>query len=151
MRVRAHIPIPLPGIIAFLAVALIIGHGLAFPSGEAASAAIDRPSSAHSAGAPAGAIPAQTNAASLPLNFERHIDDLDGMVRRRDIRALVFYSRSGFFYVNGRPQGIYYEALRAFEQTVNQKLQTGKQHVQVTFIPVRPEQAKRPSFREWAT
>ena len=79
----------------------------------------------------------------LPLNFERHTDDLDEMVERRNIRALVFYSRSGFFYVNGRPQGIYYEALRAFEQAVNQKLRTGEQPVQVTFIPVRPDQAEK--------
>jgi membrane-bound lytic murein transglycosylase MltF len=85
----------------------------------------------------------QPHAAGLPLNFERHTDNLDAMVKRRNIRALVFYSRSSFFYVNGRPQGIYYEALRAFEQSVNQKLQTGKQPVQVTFIPVRPDQAER--------
>ena len=64
------------------------------------------------------------------------------MVKRRRIRALVFYSRTGFFYVNGRPQGINYEALRGFEEFVNQKLHTGKQHVQVTFIPIRPDQAE---------
>ena len=89
-----------------------------------------------------GAPPSDTT--GLPLNFARHTDDLDAMVKRRNIRALVLYSRSGFFYVNGRPQGIYYEALRAFEQAVNQKLQTGKQPVQVTFIPVRPTRLKRP-------
>jgi membrane-bound lytic murein transglycosylase MltF len=65
------------------------------------------------------------------------------MVKRRNIRALVLYSRSGFFYVNGKPQGIYYEALRAFEDSVNQKLRTGRQHVQVTFIPVRPDQIEK--------
>jgi membrane-bound lytic murein transglycosylase MltF len=85
----------------------------------------------------------QTGAGSLPLTFERHTDDLDAMVKRRTIRALVLYSRSGFFYVNGRPQGIYYEALRAFEQLVNEKLHTGKQPVQVTFIPVRPDQVEK--------
>jgi membrane-bound lytic murein transglycosylase MltF len=42
--------------------------------------------------------------------------------------------------VNGKPEGIYYEALRGFEQFVNQKLHTGKQHVGITFIPVRPDQ-----------
>ena len=62
------------------------------------------------------------------------------MVKARQIRALVLYSHSSFFYVNGKPEGIYYEALRDFEQFVNQKLHTGKQHVQVTFIPVRPDQ-----------
>ncbi len=62
------------------------------------------------------------------------------MVKSQNIRALVLYSHSSFFYVNGKPEGIYYEALRDFEQFVNQKLHTGKQHVQVTFIPVRPDQ-----------
>lgn len=61
------------------------------------------------------------------------------MVKRGKIRALVLYSRSSFFYLNGRPEGIYYEALRAFEQYVNEKLRP-QQHVQVTFIPVRPDQ-----------
>ncbi len=75
----------------------------------------------------------------MPLNFERHTGDLDAMVKRGSIRALVLYSRSGFFYVDGKPEGISFEALRAFEQFVNQKLRT-RQHVQVTFIPVRPDQ-----------
>jgi membrane-bound lytic murein transglycosylase MltF len=78
----------------------------------------------------------------LPLTFARETGDLNSMVKRRKIRALVFYSRTGFFYVNGRPQGINYEALRGFEEFVNQKLHTGKEHVQVTFIPLRPDQAE---------
>ena len=132
------------GIAGFFTVALIIGPSLASRIGEPAFGAIaGRSASAHSAGALPDKTAPQSNAASLPLNFERHIDDLDAMVKRRNIRALVFYSRSGFFYVNGRPQGIYYEALRAFEQSVNQNLQTGKQQVQVTFIPVRPDQAEK--------
>jgi len=77
--------------------------------------------------------------AGLPLSFERHTGDLDSMVKRGSIRALVLYSRSGFFYVDGQPEGIYYEALQYFQQFVNQKLPQG-QHVQVTFIPVRPDQ-----------
>jgi membrane-bound lytic murein transglycosylase MltF len=99
--------------------------------------------SAHASPAPPDNTTPQTSAGSLPLNFDRHTDDLDAMVKRRTIRALVLYSRSGFFYVNGRPQGIYYEALRAFEQSVNEKLHTGKQPVQVTFIPVRPDQVEK--------
>jgi membrane-bound lytic murein transglycosylase MltF len=79
---------------------------------------------------------------ALPLNFERHTDDLEAMVQRKMIRALVLYSRTGFFYVNGRPAGIYYEALKAFEQFVNAKPRATKQHVQVTFIPVRPDQVE---------
>ncbi len=75
----------------------------------------------------------------LPLTFQRHTGDLDSMVKRGNIRALVLYSRSGFFYVNGQPEGIYYEALQYFQQFVNRKLPKG-QHVEVTFIPVRPDQ-----------
>ncbi|MES2220697.1 MAG: transporter substrate-binding domain-containing protein [Acidobacteriota bacterium] len=85
---------------------------------------------------------AQTTGRGLPLTFARDTGDLNSMVKRHTIRALVFYSRTGFFYVNGRPQGINYEALRAFEQSVNQKLHTGKRPVQVTFIPIRPDQAE---------
>jgi membrane-bound lytic murein transglycosylase MltF len=80
--------------------------------------------------------------AGLPFSFARHTDDLDAMLKRGRIRALVIYSRSGFFYVNGRPEGIFYEALQAFEQFINQKLHT-RQHVQVTFIPVRPDQSEK--------
>jgi membrane-bound lytic murein transglycosylase MltF len=86
--------------------------------------------------------PSQSNKDAFPLNFERHTDDLDKMVQRGTIRALVLYSHTGFFYVDGRPQGIYYEALKAFEQFVNEKLRTRKQHVQVTFIPVRPDKVE---------
>jgi len=81
----------------------------------------------------------QSGVAGLPLNFQRHTGDLDDMVKRGSIRALVLYSRSSFFYVNGRPQGLNYEALSDFQRFVNQKLRT-KQHLQVTFIPVRPDQ-----------
>jgi membrane-bound lytic murein transglycosylase MltF len=98
---------------------------------------------AHTSPTPSDNTTPPAGAKSLPLNFDRHTDDLDAMVERRTIRALVLYSRSGFFYVNGRPQGIYYEALRAFEQSLNEKLHTGKQPVQVTYIPVRPDQVEK--------
>ena len=87
-----------------------------------------------------GKAPAQSPDSGLPLNFERQTGDVDAMVVKRDsIRALVLYSRSGFFFVDGRPEGIYYETLQYFERFVNQRLPAG-QHMQVTFIPVRPDQ-----------
>jgi len=95
--------------------------------------------STSSAAASASKTP-QSATSGLPVNFERHTGDLDAMVKAKNIRALVLYSHSSFFYVNGKPEGIYYEALRDFEQFVNQRLHTGKQHVEVTFIPVRPDQ-----------
>ncbi len=78
----------------------------------------------------------------LPLNFARRTGDLDVMEKEGTIRALVLYSRSGFFYVNGRPEGIYYEALTAFQQFANEKLRAKRQHVEVTFIPVRADKVE---------
>jgi membrane-bound lytic murein transglycosylase MltF len=76
---------------------------------------------------------------ALPLTFARDTGDLDAMVKRGTIRALVLYSRTGFFYVDGQPMGIYYQALQYFQQLVNQKLHP-RQPIQVTFLPVRADQ-----------
>ncbi len=83
--------------------------------------------------------PLQSPDTGLPVNFARRTGDLDAMVKAQNIRALVLYSHSSFFYVDGKPEGIFYEALQNFQQFVNQKLHT-RQQVQVTFIPVRPDQ-----------
>lgn len=76
----------------------------------------------------------------LPITFERRLGDLSGMAKRHQIRALVVPSHSGFFYDKGQPRGIYYEALDEFQRFVNTKLRTGSLKINVTFIPVRPEQ-----------
>ena len=82
----------------------------------------------------------QEGALALPLTFGRYTGDLDDMSKRRNIRALVVYSRSGFFYDKGRPRGISYEAAEEFERFLNKKLKTGKLTISLTFIPVKPEQ-----------
>src|SRR5215467_4774277 len=84
----------------------------------------------------------QEGALSLPLTFGRYTGDLDVMSKRRNIRALVVYSRSGFFYDKGHPKGISYEAAEEFGRFVNRKLKTGKLRMNLTFIPVKPEQLK---------
>src|SRR5579862_4372609 len=53
--------------------------------------------------------PPAPSSLSLPPNFERHIDDLDEMAKRRNIRALVILNPIGFFYQNGLPKGAIYE------------------------------------------
>ena len=80
-----------------------------------------------------------TPALELPITFERRTGDLDGMVKKREIRALVVPSRSGFFYDKGRPQGIYFEALDEFQRFVNKRFRTGTLKINVTYIPIRPE------------
>src|SRR5262252_4107258 len=86
--------------------------------------------------------PPQEGTLALPLTFGRYTGDLDVMSKRRNIRALVVYSRSGFFYDKGHPKGISYEAVEEFGRFMNRKLKTGKLRINLTFIPVKPEQLK---------
>jgi membrane-bound lytic murein transglycosylase MltF len=88
---------------------------------------------AASSGTMAGAL-------TLPTGFGKRTGDLDEMVKQRSIRALVIVNPIGFFYAQGKPEGIQYEALQEFEKFANQKLNTGKLPVKVVFLPMRPDQ-----------
>lgn len=78
----------------------------------------------------------------LPMPYGQYTDDLDGMIKRRNIRVLVMINPIGFFYDQGHPMGVIYEAMREFQTFINQKFQTGALKIQITFIPVRPDQAE---------
>jgi len=100
------------------------------------------------AGLPAATPQSQANQKStptleLPLTFERRAGDLDGMLKRRQIRVLVVPSRSGFFYDKGQPHGIYYEAFDEFQRFVNSKYKTGSLKINVAYLPVRVEQLQQ--------
>lgn len=88
------------------------------------------------------AKPLTTAVVTVPSPFGIHTDDLDGMLQRRNIRALVVLDPIDFFYDNGQPMGAMYEALRDFETFVNQKQKTRALKIKVTFIPVRVDQAE---------
>jgi hypothetical protein len=68
--------------------------------------------------------PPPTNRLVLPATFERHTGDLDDMVKRRNIRALILLNPIGFFYQNGLPKGAMYEFLQEFQKFTNQKMKT---------------------------
>lgn len=74
------------------------------------------------------------------LKNEQWTGDIDGMLERRYIRALVLYNKTNFFYDGPQPRGITYEALKEFEKFLNGKLNTGNKPVHVIFIPVSPEE-----------
>lgn len=86
----------------------------------------------------------QSNSAGATVQapYGYYTDDLDGMVKRRTIRALILINPIGFFYDNGQPMGIMYDALEALQAYVNDRFKTGSLKVQVVFIPVRPDQVK---------
>ena len=66
--------------------------------------------------------------------------DLDGMIQRRVIRALVTFSKTGYFLDGMHQRGITYEALKAFEKSLNQQLQTKNLKVHVLILPVARDQ-----------
>jgi len=66
--------------------------------------------------------------------------DFDAMVERRIIRALVVHSRMFYFLDGGRPRGLTYEAMRMFEEGINEALGTGHLKVHVVMIPVARDQ-----------
>ena len=76
----------------------------------------------------------------LPAPFGRRTDDLDAMLKGRNIRALVIINPVDFFYSSGHPMGVTYEALRELESYVNTKYKTGTFQVKVSFIPLRPDE-----------
>ena len=75
----------------------------------------------------------------LPLN-QKWLSDFDGMVERREIRALVIYSKTFYFLDQGRQRGASYELLKAFEEFINKKLKTKTLKLRVLFIPVGRDQ-----------
>ena len=85
----------------------------------------------------------QESAPALPTSYEHWTGNLDGMLKRRQVRALVVYSKSLFFYDQGRPMGISYEALQEFQRTLNRKFNTGDLPVTVTFLPVGYDQLEQ--------
>ena len=82
----------------------------------------------------------QDSTSDLPLPTQHWTGDFDGMFQRRQIRALVVYSKTAFFYDQGRPEGVSYEALQEFQHTLNRELRTGNRPLTITFLPVAPDQ-----------
>jgi membrane-bound lytic murein transglycosylase MltF len=81
----------------------------------------------------------------LVVRASPHKGDLDEMDQRRVVRALVPFNRASFFFDNGRPRGMTYDALVDFEKFLNRKLHprdtTGKEKINVVLIPTTFAQA----------
>jgi ABC-type amino acid transport substrate-binding protein len=77
-------------------------------------------------------------AADVPI--EEWTGDLDGMVERRSVRALVAYSKTFYFLDGGTQRGLTYEALKEFEKYLNTQLGRRTLKVNVTVIPVHRDE-----------
>jgi len=72
---------------------------------------------------------------------ERIGGDLDAMIERRTIRALVPYSRTFYFLDrNGTQRGLSHAFMQAFEQHLNERLDRGLLKVAVVLVPVTRDQ-----------
>jgi membrane-bound lytic murein transglycosylase MltF len=59
--------------------------------------------------------------------------DFDGMVKRRQIRILVPYSKTLYFVDRGQQRGLAYDVFRLFEEDLNKRLKKDKVKVHVIF------------------
>jgi len=70
----------------------------------------------------------------------KQFGDLDSMIARRKIRALVPYTRL-YYYIDGKERkGIAFEALNQFEKSLNKQLNFKGLRVRIIFIPVNRSQ-----------
>jgi membrane-bound lytic murein transglycosylase MltF len=90
-----------------------------FITGSAAAASEKKPQQKH----------------ALTLN-QKWVGDFDGMVKDRIIRVLVVYSKTFYFFDQGRQRGISHDLLQEFEKFVNKKYKTKTLKFHVVFIPV---------------
>jgi membrane-bound lytic murein transglycosylase MltF len=66
--------------------------------------------------------------------------DLDGMIERRTIRALVVFNKTNFFLDGLTTRGITYDALMEFENYLNEELKRKHLKLHVITIPVTRDQ-----------
>lgn len=134
-RIRAFV------ILCLVAVLCTIAGGCGKPADQAGSSVVaGDETGAESSGAaeaepeepPLPEPPPAELSELLPKAWE---GDFDGMVKRRLIRALVTYNRTAYFLDGPRERGITYEALRAFEEHLNKKLDTGTLKLHVVVVP----------------
>jgi hypothetical protein len=85
---------------------------------------------------------AQTDAVDDPMSVAAILNseppwvgDLDGMIARRAIRALVVYSKTFYFLDGAKQRGLSFDLLNEFESFVNRKFKTGTLKINVILTP----------------
>jgi membrane-bound lytic murein transglycosylase MltF len=88
--------------------------------------------------AKAPAAPSGKEGYALPDNVTKRswTGDLDGMVKRRQIRILTVYSKTFYFLDKGVQRGLAYDLGQMLEADLNKKLKTKHNRVHVLYVPV---------------
>jgi membrane-bound lytic murein transglycosylase MltF len=71
-----------------------------------------------------------------PLLLQSWTGDLDGMIERRVIRALVAPSRTSYWLNGARQTGAEYELLKAFQEEINLHYQTQRKHILIHVVMI---------------
>jgi membrane-bound lytic murein transglycosylase MltF len=88
------------------------------------------------------------SAYSLPdVTKKKWTGDLDGMIKRRQIRVLTTYSKTHYFVDKGTQRGLVYDSFLTFEEELNKKLRKKHLRVHVVLVPVSRDQLI-PALRE---
>jgi membrane-bound lytic murein transglycosylase MltF len=95
------------------------------------------------AAAPSG----KTDYALPDVTAKKWTGDLDGMIKRRQIRILVPYSKTFYFVDRGTQRGLAYDVGRLFEEDLNKKLKSKHVRVHVVMVPVARDEII-PALRE---
>jgi membrane-bound lytic murein transglycosylase MltF len=97
---------------------------------------------------PAKVAPSGQPDYALPdVTARKWTGDLDGMIKRRQIRVLVPYSKTFYFIDRGTQRGLAYDVGRLFEADLNKKLKAKHVRVHVLFVPVARDEII-PALRE---
>jgi membrane-bound lytic murein transglycosylase MltF len=91
---------------------------------------------------PASTEDVEAEQAMLRFVNEPWTGDLDGMLKRGLIRALVVNSKTMYFNDKGQQRGIAFEVLTAFQDHINKKYPPSVKHIKtyVAFVPVGRDQ-----------
>jgi ABC-type amino acid transport substrate-binding protein len=81
-------------------------------------------------------LPAQELDSLLKETLQPHHDRLEGMAKRREIRALVHWSKTDYFIERGQQLRIAAEMARDFEKFLNKELKTGRKPIRLIIVPV---------------
>jgi len=84
----------------------------------------------------AAAPSAQTDYALPDITAKKWTGDLDGMIKRRQVRILVPYSKTFYFVDRGTQRGLAYDVGRVFEEDLNKQLKSKHVRVHVLLVPV---------------
>jgi len=126
---------------AGLLAASLLLSGCGRDTDEAAKTTVTGDATESRAGKAANTAGKEDPAALAKGLVERWTGDLEGMIERRKVRALVPYSRTFYFLdERGSQRGLSHAFMEAFEEYLNDHLESGLLEVQVVFIPVTRDQ-----------